>query len=60
MQLTRRSVLGNSLLLGAAASTRGGPPDWAAIRAEFPLRNDLIYMNAANIAPAPVTVWREY
>ena len=60
MQLTRRSMLGNSLLLGAAAPARGGPPDWAAIRAEFPLRKDLIYMNAANIAPAPVAVWREY
>ncbi len=60
MQLSRRWVLGNSLLLGAGAPARGGPPDWAAIRAEFPLRKDMIYMNAANIAPAPATVWREY
>jgi len=60
MHLTRRSILGSTLLLGATAPARGTSPDWAAIRKEFPLRNDLIYMNAANIAPAPAQVLREY
>lgn len=61
MPLTRRSVLTHSILLGAASPARAASaPDWSAVRKQFPLRRDIIYMNAANIAPAPDSVWREY
>lgn len=54
MELTRRSVL------GAAFAAAEAPADWSKIRAEFSLRKDIIYMNAANIAPAPARVLSEY
>ncbi|MDX2153311.1 MAG: aminotransferase class V-fold PLP-dependent enzyme [Bryobacteraceae bacterium] len=59
MELTRRS-----LLAGAAAATqlRAAPaaPDWNSLRGQFPLEKGLLYMNAANIAPAPAAIWRAY
>jgi selenocysteine lyase/cysteine desulfurase len=39
---------------------RAAAPDWDSLKREFPLEKDLLYMNAANIAPAPTSVWREY
>jgi selenocysteine lyase/cysteine desulfurase len=50
MPITRRTLLGSSLLAPAPADIRG----------QFMLRKGLVYMNAANIAPAPAVVWREY
>jgi isopenicillin-N epimerase len=57
MEMTRRSLLGGAV---GAAQMRAAPPDWDSLRREFPLQKDLLYMNAANIAPAPMSVWREY
>jgi selenocysteine lyase/cysteine desulfurase len=56
MEMTRRSLLGGAV---AAAAAKAGT-SWDVLRREFPLEKDLLYMNAANIAPAPVAVWREY
>ena len=57
MQLTRRTVLGGALF---APQVRPSAPDWDALKREFPLEKGLLYMNAANIAPAPASVWRAY
>ena len=57
MDLTRRTFLGGAAL---APRIRAGAPNWNSLRTEFPLQKDLLYMNAANIAPAPTVVWREY
>lgn len=57
MDLTRRTLLSGAVL---APQARAAAPDWNSLRKEFSLQKNLIYMNAANIAPAPVSVWREY
>ena len=57
MDLTRRTLLSGAVL---APQIRAAAPSWDSLRKEFPLQKDLLYMNAANIAPAPVSVWREY
>lgn len=59
MTISRRVLLAAPLPL-AAAPTRAGKLDWSTLRKEFLLAKDVIYMNAANIAPAPASVWREY
>jgi len=57
MDLTRRTLLTGAVL---APQIRAAAPNWDSLRGEFPLQKDLLYMNAANIAPAPTVVWREY
>jgi len=57
MGVTRRSLLAGSAI---AAQLRAAAPNWDSIRAGFPLKQGLLYFNAANIAPAPNSVWREY
>jgi selenocysteine lyase/cysteine desulfurase len=57
MDLTRRTFLSGAVL---APQIRTAAPNWDSLRREFPLQKDLLYMNAANIAPAPAVVWREY
>ncbi len=57
MDLTRRTLLSGAVL---APQARAAAPNWDSLRSEFPLQKDLLYMNAANIAPAPASVWREY
>jgi selenocysteine lyase/cysteine desulfurase len=57
MDMTRRTLLTGAVL---APQIRAAAPNWDSLRSEFPLQKDLLYMNAANIAPAPTTVWREY
>jgi len=57
MDLTRRTLLTGAIL---APQIRAAAPNWDSLRREFPLQKDLMYMNAANIAPAPAVVWREY
>lgn len=57
MDFTRRTLLGGAML---APQIRAAAPNWDSLRAGFPLQKDLLYMNAANIAPAPAAVWREY
>lgn len=54
MNLTRRT------LLAGAAQLHAATPTWQNLRREFPLDKDLLYFNAANIAPAPTSVWSEY
>jgi selenocysteine lyase/cysteine desulfurase len=55
--MQRRSLL---TLPAAAAlaqtSTPAGDPPWPSLRAAFPLRPQLIYVNAANVCPAPAEV----
>lgn len=58
MELTRRNLLSGALATSAAATA--APINWNTLRKEFPLEKGLLYMNAANIAPAPVSVCREY
>ncbi len=62
MELTRRTLMAGGALLGAGrlSAATGGAPDWARLPALFGLKKGLLYMNAANIAPAPVSVVREY
>lgn len=57
VDLTRRAMLTGVL---AAPQIRAAAPGWDSLRNEFPTHNDLLYMNAANIAPAPTSVLREY
>jgi isopenicillin-N epimerase len=57
MTLSRRTLLAAPL---AAAPARAAKPDWSTLRKEFLLSKDVIYMNAANIAPTPAAVLREY
>jgi selenocysteine lyase/cysteine desulfurase len=59
MELTRRTLLSGALA-GSAAPLPAAAPNWNTLRNEFPLETGLVYMNAANIAPAPVSVCREY
>lgn len=54
MDLTRRTLLGGAM---PAPQIRAAAPNWDSLRGEFPLQKDLLYMNAANIAPAPAAVW---
>lgn len=60
MTVTRRSILVQPAVMGLASAAPSPTPDWASVRRQFALRRDLIYMNAANIAPAPEIVWRDY
>lgn len=57
MHVTRRTLLTAAAL---APQVRAANANWDSLRREFPLQKDLVYMNAANIAPAPTSVWREY
>jgi selenocysteine lyase/cysteine desulfurase len=48
-------ALGASQAQAAQATATGGPADerfWATVRAEFPLEEGLIFLNAANVCPA--------
>ncbi len=58
MELTRRSLI--TTALAAPQLRAAATPNWDLIRKEFPLKDGLLYMNAANIAPAPSSVWRQY
>ena len=57
MDLTRRTLLSGVAL---APQIHASPAAWDSLWKEFPLQKGLLYMNAANIAPAPTSVWREY
>lgn len=60
MKITRRSILTHSAVATLVPAAADSSPDWIAVRRQFALRSDIIYMNAANIAPAPEMVWHEY
>jgi selenocysteine lyase/cysteine desulfurase len=52
MQPTRRALFGSTLLFPAAATAT----EWSSQRRHFLLANELLYFNAANIAPCPQAV----
>jgi isopenicillin-N epimerase len=57
---------GLALLPTLPAFTRDGvrtpfvPGDWDSVRAQFPIKEGLAPMNAANLCPAPKPVWDAY
>jgi selenocysteine lyase/cysteine desulfurase len=57
MDLNRRTLLTGALVV---PQVRAAAPDWDALPKLFPLKSGLVYMNAANIAPAPASVWSAY
>jgi selenocysteine lyase/cysteine desulfurase len=57
MELTRRTLLAGAF---AVPASHAAAPNWDALSTQFPLKKELLYMNAANIAPAPASVWTAY
>ncbi len=59
----RRELLALSGASAAFAQLAQGPRDenfWDALRRQYPLRNGLIYCNAANVCPAPRAVLEQH
>lgn len=56
---SRRNLIVMPAASAAAAQTASAQPDWAKVRNSLLLRK-MLYFNAANIGPAPMTVWEAY